>query len=157
MDSGNGIGRKVEISSADVTTLAGEEDTDDWLDGVGLAAHFDSPVAITGDGTHLYVADLFNNAIRLLVGTPTLTNVSPGNVTNNGTRTFTLTGTGFNPASAVTLSGLGNVTLDEVEYISPTELEITVTIGGSTGTLDIDVTNGKGTSATVSVTVQSND
>ena len=156
-DTGNGTVRKIVISSADVTTLAGESGADDWRDGVGTAAHFDTPGGIVGDGTHLYLADLFNNAIRLLVGVPTLTNVSPGNVTNNGTRTFTLTGTGFNPASSVSLSGVANVTLDEVDYISPTELEITVTIGGSTGTLDIDVTNGKGTSASVSVTVQSND
>ena len=159
-DTDNGTVRKVEIASGDVTTPVGLAGEDSWIDGVGDVAHFDGPWAIWGDGTHMYVAEVSNYSIRLIVGTPTLTNVSPNNVFGDQTVVFTLTGTGFTPGSTVSATGLGlgEATLDEVEYISPTELEITVTFTFTAqGTMDVDVTNGKGTSTSFAVTVQSVD
>ena len=43
------------------------------LDGAGTLARFDNPIAITSDGTNIYVADLSNNAIRkIAIGTNTV-------------------------------------------------------------------------------------
>ena len=37
------------------------------VDGIGTAASFSNPIGITTDGTHLFVADTFNNSIRKIV------------------------------------------------------------------------------------------
>lgn len=59
--------RKIALSTNTVTTLAGSATRSGYLDGVGSLASFSIPEAITTDGTNLYVADLFNNAIRKIV------------------------------------------------------------------------------------------
>ncbi|HRG76556.1 MAG TPA: hypothetical protein PLX69_18495 [Leptospiraceae bacterium] len=47
------------------------------LDGAGTVARFDNPIAITSDGTNIYVADLGNNAIRKIsIGTNTVSTLA---------------------------------------------------------------------------------
>lgn len=61
-DSGNNKIRKIVIATGVVTTLAGSGAAG-AADGIGAAALFDYPRAVTTDGTNLYVADR-NNKIR---------------------------------------------------------------------------------------------
>lgn len=63
-DSFNNIIRKVVISTAEVTTLAGTAGVSGSADGTGTAALFNNPQGITTDGFNLYVADTNNNTIR---------------------------------------------------------------------------------------------
>lgn len=55
--------RKVEIATGAVSTLAGSGDKGE-KDGIGSAATFNRPSAITTDGTNLYVLDDGNGSIR---------------------------------------------------------------------------------------------
>ena len=57
--------RRVEVATGEVTTLAGSGEDGD-ADGVGDAAEFNGPsgVALSSDGSALFVADYDNNAIR---------------------------------------------------------------------------------------------
>jgi DNA-binding beta-propeller fold protein YncE len=48
--------RRIDIASAEVTTLAGSADSRGSADGTGSAARFDTPSGITSDGTSLYIA-----------------------------------------------------------------------------------------------------
>ncbi|EOD41273.1 hypothetical protein EMIHUDRAFT_433296 [Emiliania huxleyi CCMP1516] len=63
-DYGNDKMRRVEVATGAVTTLAGGEEG--GADGVGGAAHFNGArgLAISPDGSALFVADTFNNKIR---------------------------------------------------------------------------------------------
>ena len=54
--------RKIDITSAAVSTLAGS--SAGYVNGNGSAARFRSPRGITTDGTYLYVADGANHAVR---------------------------------------------------------------------------------------------
>ncbi|MBI5236170.1 MAG: hypothetical protein HY886_07980 [Deltaproteobacteria bacterium] len=64
-DTGNHRIRKIVISSAVVTTLAGAGNGS--ADGTGTAATFNSPAGITIAGTNLYVSDTGNHTIRKIV------------------------------------------------------------------------------------------
>ncbi|MCK9419948.1 MAG: hypothetical protein M0R70_11280 [Nitrospirae bacterium] len=63
-DTFNHTIRKVVISTAAVTTLAGTAGISGSMDGIGSAARFNSPQGITTDGTNLFVADTVNQTIR---------------------------------------------------------------------------------------------
>lgn len=81
-DTNNCAIRKIEISTGEVTTLAGSETVSEEVefygsaDGTGSAARFYSPrsIAIDRTGTNLYVADTENSIIRKIV-------ISTGKVT----------------------------------------------------------------------------
>lgn len=60
---GNAI-RKIVISNGAVTTIAGSVGALGLSDGIGAAAGFSVPGAITTDGTNLFVADVGNRTIR---------------------------------------------------------------------------------------------
>ena len=59
--------RVIHVASTVVTTLAGSG-TKAFADGVGTSAKFANPsgIAVTSDGSHLFVADMFNNRIRMI-------------------------------------------------------------------------------------------
>lgn len=65
-DTWNNTIRKIVISTGAVSTLAGSGLTG-GDDGIGAEASFNDPVAITTDGTNLYVADSRNYTIRKIV------------------------------------------------------------------------------------------
>ncbi len=56
--------RKIVISSGAVAAVAGAEDKEDSIDGVGTDAHFKDPVGITTDGYSLFVTDSTDHIIR---------------------------------------------------------------------------------------------
>lgn len=66
-DYDNRVVRQIVISTGEVTTLAGPNNTGTagYQDGTGAAARFDNPAGITTDGTNLYVSD--NKRIRQIV------------------------------------------------------------------------------------------
>jgi DNA-binding beta-propeller fold protein YncE len=65
-DSSSNKIRKIVITTGVVSTFAGSTSSTK-TDGTGLAARFNSPSGIVSDGTNLYVADKYNNAIRKIV------------------------------------------------------------------------------------------
>src|SRR5882672_4042764 len=63
-DEGNNTIRKITPDGV-VTTLAGRAGFSGSGDGIGAAARFDSPIGVATDNAgNVYVADMFNNAIR---------------------------------------------------------------------------------------------
>jgi len=63
-DSSNSTVRKIVISTAVVTTIAGGFQLSDSADGAGALARFNYPQGIATDGRNLYVSDTFNHTIR---------------------------------------------------------------------------------------------
>jgi sugar lactone lactonase YvrE len=108
-DSGNNCIRKVEISTATVTTFAGST-TYGYLDGIGTAAKFGRFVqGITSDTSgNLYVTDPNNKRVRKIV-------IATGSVTTiagNGTSTITdglALSNGMSPADDITFGLDGNL------------------------------------------------
>lgn len=74
---------------------------------------------------------------------PTVSAVSPAGGPGSGGTSVTISGTGFYPGASVAFGGVGAAS---VTYVSPYEL-IAVAPAGS-GTVDVTVTTGEGTSAT---------
>ncbi|MCR9142690.1 MAG: hypothetical protein NXI24_10600 [bacterium] len=61
--------RQIDLASRSVSTLAGPapgSNASGDLDGTGNAAFFNQPGGLLSDGTQLYIADIFNNKIRLI-------------------------------------------------------------------------------------------
>jgi len=66
VDSGNNCIRKMNLSTGEITTVAGSPNAGS-SDGVASAARFNGPFGITIDGLGLlYVADTNNNSVRLV-------------------------------------------------------------------------------------------
>ena len=63
-DTVNRLIRKIVISSGAVTTVAGAEEKEESVDGVGMDAHFRDPVGITTDGYSLFVTDSSDHVVR---------------------------------------------------------------------------------------------
>jgi DNA-binding beta-propeller fold protein YncE len=65
-DTGNHTIRKIDLATADVTTLAGLADAPGSADGIGGSARFQQPMGIVSapTGSLIYVADYVNNTIR---------------------------------------------------------------------------------------------
>lgn len=66
-DAGNSTLRKIDISSATVTTLAGTPGNVGSDDGVGAAASFNNSHDLTSVGGNLYVTDFASNTVRKVV------------------------------------------------------------------------------------------
>jgi len=64
MDYGNNRIRMIVIDNASVSTLAGSDSGPAVDNTTGALAKFNSPFAITTDGTYLYVPDSYNHVIR---------------------------------------------------------------------------------------------
>lgn len=67
--------RKVEIATGVVSTLAGTAGSRGTIDGVGMAARFDIPHAITTDGVNLYVTD-YSTIRRVVIATGAVTTIA---------------------------------------------------------------------------------
>jgi sugar lactone lactonase YvrE len=93
-DSDSHTIRKIVIATREVTTLAGAAETSGSTDGMGAAARFHNPYAITTDGTHLYVADQFNWTIRKISALPMGGAIQSGdlNLTRDNVLVTTLAG-----------------------------------------------------------------
>ncbi len=79
-DTYNNTIRQISRSTGVVTTLAGSPGQTGFQDGIGTAAQFDYPTAIWGDAINLYVADTYNEAIRIVNrATASVTTLAGGN------------------------------------------------------------------------------
>lgn len=145
-DTGSSKIRKIEISTKNVTTLAGSG-TAAFADGTGSGASFNSPQGITTDGTYVYVADMTNYRIRKI-------EISTGIVTTlagSGTNTST-DGTGveatFSQPRGITTDGT-NLYVAEASFSKIRKIVIetgavtSIAGSGSSGSAD-----GTGTAAT---------
>jgi DNA-binding beta-propeller fold protein YncE len=74
-DRNNNKIRKIVLSTAVVTTLAGSGSSTD-ADGTGTAASIDAPIGITMDGTNLYVADGGNLIRKIVISTGVVTTLA---------------------------------------------------------------------------------
>lgn len=107
-DTGNNMIRKLDVATGTVSTVAGKGALS-WGsdDGIGIAASFREPrgLAITPDGSILYVADTTNNLIRkIILATNAVSTVAghpgfPGTEDGAGSSAF------FNQPVSIALSG----------------------------------------------------
>jgi sugar lactone lactonase YvrE len=140
-DSGNGVIRKITPGGV-VNTFAGSLLTQSLtpVDGVGAAAGFTGPFAITIDAAdNLYVADVFtirkvtpNATVTTLAGTPGLS----GSTDGQGSAA------GFNYPQGIAVDSLGTIYLADssnntIRKITPTGLVSTLAgTAGTTGSVD---------------------
>jgi sugar lactone lactonase YvrE len=111
----NGI-RKIDLStaSAAVTTLAGNNSTNGYSDGVGASAVLNGPSGLATDGTSLYLVDSFNHNVRVInPSTGAVTTLAGSNlaVAASGIGSTDATGTlaRFNEPENIAYDGNGNL------------------------------------------------
>ena len=135
-DTNNNKIRKIVISSAVVTTLAGSG-TAGSTDGTGAAATFYWPEGITTDGTNLYVTDSHSstNKVRKIVISTAVVTTLAGSGTA-GSTDGTGTAASFNQPRDITTDGISLYVADmyshKIRKISP---PFTVTTTATNGTI----------------------
>lgn len=103
-DTGNNTIRQIVISTGDVTTLAGSGVLGS-TDGIGTAASFNQPVAITTDNTNLYIADSGSNKIRqIVISTGVVTTLAGSGV--GGSTDSVGTAASFRNPTGITTNGI---------------------------------------------------
>jgi len=146
-DTGNNEIRKIVTSSGVVSTFVGST-IPGSTNGIGTAARFSDPVAITADGSgNLYVADLVNEKIReIVISTRVVTTLAGSNST--GSANGTGTAASFNFPSGVAVDGIGNLYVADANNNEIRKIVISTgvvtTLAGST---TAGSTNGIGTAA----------
>ena len=108
-DAGNNAIRAIDLTTATTTTFAGGSVGSQ--DGVGTAAQFSSPAAITTDGANLYVNDRGNHTLRRIeIATGTVTTIA-GQVGIAGVTDGIAATASFDDVSAMSWDGAGSVYL----------------------------------------------
>lgn len=147
-DTGNSKIRKIEIATGVVTTLAGSDSEGD-VDGIGVAASFNSPAGITIHGNYLYVADTNNNKIRKIEMATGMVATFAGSGTEGGAD-GTGTAASFHMPWGITTDG---VHLYVIQTQSPKIRKIAIATGVVTtlaGDGSFGSTDGPGASASFS-------
>jgi sugar lactone lactonase YvrE len=149
VDQRNRTIRRIDIATRTVTTLAGSVDSSGLADGVGPAAGFLGPSALTTDGTNLYVTDA--TAIRkVVIATGEVTTIA-GSATTSGAANGVGSDARFNSPMAITTDGAnlyvadsGNYAIRKITIATADVTTLAVSTGytGTTGT-----TGGTGTAA----------
>jgi hypothetical protein len=142
-DTGNHTIRKIDIGTAEVTTLAGTAWSSGSGDGSGTEAQFNEPRGIASDGTSLYVADAGNHTIRKIdIATAAVTTLA-GNAGLSGSEDGTGSAARFKLPRSVASAGTdlyvadtGNGTIRKLIIASG---EVT-TLAGTAGTSSKDGT-----------------
>lgn len=137
-----------------VTTIAGRAQSPGPLDGMNLAAQFNSPSAITVDASNnLYVADTGNDTIRKItpVGTSWVTTTIAGTAETPGFTDGTNSGAQFFFPSGIAVDTNGNLYVSDTDNATIRELTpvgtnwVVSTIAGSVG--NFGSADGTGTNA----------
>jgi len=151
-DSVNYTIRKIELSTGNVTTVAGGVGLSGAIDStVGLNARFGSLNGITTDGTSLYAADSNNTIRRIVISSGAVTTLagSPG---SGGSSDGIQSAARFNQPARITTDGINlyladfyNRTVRKIALATGT----VTTIAGTLGPLGTDggTTDGIGTAA----------
>jgi len=107
--------RKIVISTGAVTTLAGSG-TAGSADGTGTAATFNKPIAITTDGTNLYVGGEDSNKIRkVVIASGVVTTLAGSGST--GSADGTGTGASFTTPAGITTDGTNLYVTDGDQHV----------------------------------------
>lgn len=115
-DTGYSAIRKIVIATGEVSTIAGTEGSRGSEDGIGAAARFNDPSAITTDGTNLYVTDSSNYIIRkIVIATGTVTTLA-GTVGVWGSADGTGAAARFSLAFGITTDGANLYVADSNNY-----------------------------------------
>ena len=104
-DRNNETLRIIDIATGAVTTLAGTAGTSGSTDGIGAAAHFNSPYGITTDGTNLYVVDTLNHVIRKVAIASGVVTTLAGTAGTSGSTDGTGSAAYFNSPHGITTDG----------------------------------------------------
>lgn len=108
--SGGGSIRKVDATTAAVTTFAGLPSAAGGADGTGMAAQFRGPSGMTTDGQgNLFVADKDNSTIRQIVAATGAVTTLAGKPTNSGTANGVGAAAQFHYPTGVAADGAGNL------------------------------------------------
>jgi len=166
-DAQNKRVRKVDTSGM-VSTIAGGGTNGDGCNSETAALKFPIDVALTPDGTHIYISDYSDNRIRLIttgenISLPKLTSISPSNGALGRTYQVTLSGSAFAVAGGGASCTTGKTTVDisgagiSISDVSITSNTITMTLAIASDTYVgpryVTVTNSRGTSDPVQFTV----
>jgi sugar lactone lactonase YvrE len=109
-DTQNHIIRKVVLSTGAVSTLAGTPGMPGVADGIGAAAQFNGPVALTvGSDGNLYIADSGNNTIRKLVLATGVVSTVAGNAGSQGSSDGLGRAAEFANPQGIATDGAGNL------------------------------------------------
>jgi hypothetical protein len=144
-DTNNNVIRQINISTRQVSTIAGTSGLSGASDASGTGASFNGPTGMTRIGTTLYVSDSNNNTIRQIVITnlvtasaavSTLAGTAPlsgyddgvGGVASNPTARFTKPVGLTNDGSSLYVVDSGN---NDVRKIVPASGYITLVAGGN--------------------------
>ncbi|MGP8215753.1 MAG: T9SS type A sorting domain-containing protein [Bacteroidia bacterium] len=145
-DTYNNEIRKIVISSAEVSTVAGTSNPGS-INGTGTAASFALPTGIVTDGINLYVAEWGNNDIRKIVISNYAVTTLVGS-TIQGAANGTGTSASFYYPSELALDGRGNLYVSDAYNSEIRQIiidsAIVTTLAGST---TIGSTDGTGTTA----------
>ncbi len=157
VDRSNHKIRKIVLSTGTVSTLAGPAQgttTSGDADGVGNAARFNAPNAITTDGSSLFVADMLNHKIRKIeISTGNVTTIAgpaPGTVVSGDTD-----GVGsvarFNAPNGITTDGTYLYVTDgsshKIRRVTIASGAVTTIAGPAQGTASSGDTDGLGNAA----------
>ena len=110
------------------------------ISSAGTLGTVDVTVTNAGGISATSAADQFSNSVP---GTPTVTGVAPKSGFTVGGTAVTITGSGFTGATSVQFAAN-----PAASFIVDSDTQITATSPAGTGTVDVTVTNGIGTSAT---------
>lgn len=109
-DFANHTIRKIAVSTAAVTTLAGTAGSSGNADGTGSAARFNQPYGVAADGSgNVYVTDFSNSTIRKIVASSGVVTTYAGTPPNSGSTDGSGTVARFNGPRGATVDGSGNV------------------------------------------------
>lgn len=129
-----------------VTTIAGQS-TAGFANGLGSNALFDAPVGVAVDANeHVYVADLFNEAIRELAPSGTNWEISTPGGGSQGSNNGTGANASFNLPFGVAVDAYGDVFVADSENNS-IRMGIATNSPAATGSLDVMISPSNAISA----------
>ena len=112
-DQFNGVIRKIVLATGATSTLVGTSGNVNEVDGTGSAAQFGAPSGIVGDGTNLYVTDLWGNTIRKVVIATGVVTTLAGSSFASGETDGQGSAARFNGPSAITTDGTSLFVTDQ--------------------------------------------
>ncbi len=116
---------RVSLDTAEVTGTHGAPSLD--ADGAFVAFTSNSNDIVPGD------SDGTTDVLVRTVDIPDPISATPSDLSRGSSHTFTLHGDFFRPNTTVSVNGAG-VTIDDVVFVSPTALDVTVTVAASAPT-----------------------
>jgi len=132
--------RKLVISTAEVTTIAGSAGLSGSTDGTGTAARFYAPIGITTDGVNLFVADYGNHTIRkIVISTGAVTSIA-GSAGLSGSTDGTGTAARFYAPIGITTDGV-NLFVADTNNHTIRKIQPTTLMGGAVQGAPLNLTN----------------